>query len=276
MYETTVVGWDGSATAENAIAWAIGRASAHPVGARALHILRAVDDSGIAGDEEEAKRDVESATAEIEDLATLIRSEHRDLVVTTEVVRGEPGDVLADRAGPDALVVVGGENGHTEEYWYSSRMGARVSGAAAGPVAVVPMGDDHVRSGVMVAVGDSQESTALCRFAAELAVARGEALHAVHVGTRTHDIATDQEVLDHIVAPVIAEFPDLDVESHLESGTPAGALLRRARERSVVVVGSRQLGPVRRLFLGSVSHALVTNARCTTIVVPPQVHGAHR
>ena len=273
MYETTVVGWDGSQTAANALAWAVDRALRLPADARVLRVVRVVDDT-LAVDAHEASEWVDLATAEVADLAAQLRAEQPGLDVRTEVLRGEPGDVLADQAGPDALVVVGGENGRTEEYWYSSRMGARVSGAAAGPVAVVPTGDDHVRSGVMVAVGDSPESTDLCRFAAELAVARREALHAVHVGTRTHDIATDQKVLDDIVAPVIAEYPDLEVESHLESGAAAGALLRRARERSVVVVGSRQLGPVRRLFLGSVSHALVTNARCTTIVVPAHVHAA--
>lgn len=275
MYETTVVGWDGSQTAANALAWAVDRALRLPADARVLRVVRVVDDT-LAVDAHEANEWVDLATAELADLTQQLSAEQPGLEVQAEVLRGEPGDVLADQSGPDALVVVGGENGRTEEYWYSSRMGARVSGAAAGPVAVVPTGDDHVRSGVMVAVGDSPESTDLCRFAAELATARGEALHAVHVGTRTHDIATDQEVLDHIVAPVIAEYPDLEVESHLESGAPAGALLRRARERSVVVVGSRQLGPVRRLFLGSVSHALVTNARCTTIVVPPHVHGSQR
>lgn len=268
MYATTVVGWDGSDTADNAIAWAVDRALHQPEWARVLRIVRSVDDT-LAIDDDEANEWMSLARSEIADLAARLGADHPELDLRPEVVRGEPGEVLIDQTGDDALVVVGGENGRTEEYWYSSRMGARVSGAADGPVAVVPFGDENARTGIMVAVDDVPEADHLLRFAAELASTRGEALHAVYVGTRLHDIATDEEVLDRIVAPVIAAFPDLEVESHLESGATAGALLRRARERSTVVVGTRRLSPARRFFLGSVSHALVTNAWCPTIVVPP-------
>src|SRR5690606_31472676 len=96
-----------------------------------------------------------------------------------------------------------------------------------------------------------------------------EPLHAVHVESRSHDVAAAEAVLEQALAAVLEEFPGLAVESHVDSGTPAGALLRRARDMAIVVVGSRRLGTVRRLFLGSVSHTLVTNARCPTIVVPP-------
>ena len=57
--------------------------------------------------------------------------------------------------------------------------------------------------------------------------------------------------------------------THVDSGPTARALLKRSLEYATVFVGSRRLGTVRRMFLGSVSHALVTNARCATIVVPP-------
>jgi nucleotide-binding universal stress UspA family protein len=268
MYATTVVGWDGSETAATAIAWAVDRALHQPDGARVLRIVRAVDDT-LAIDGDEANEWMALARTEIADLAATVGAEQPGLDVRTEVVRGEPGEVLIDQTGDDALVVVGGENGHTEEYWYGSRMGARVSGAADGPVAVVPFGDGHPRTGVLVAVDDVPESEHLCRFAAEYASGRGEPLHAVYVGSRLHDVPTDKEVLDRFLAPVVEAYPGLVVESHVESGATAGALLRRARDRSTVVVGTRRLGPVRRFFLGSVSHALVTNAWCPTIVVPP-------
>ena len=269
MYATTVVGWDASFTAENAIAWAVDRALRQPANPRVLRIVRVVDDE-LAVDTAEKDDWTGTATSELADLAASVREEHPDLQVETEVLHGEPGELLAAEAGEDTLVVIGGENGHTDEYWYSARMGARVSGMADGPVAVIPVGDDRARSGVMVAVDESAGAADVCRFAAQLATERGEALHAVHVGVRTHDVPTDQEILDRIIAPVVGEFPDLDVESHLESGGTVGALLRRAQDRSVVVVGSRRIGSVRRLFLGSVSHALVTNAWCPTIVVPPR------
>ena len=45
MHETTVVGWDGSRTAESALEWAIARAELQPGGMRRLDLVRAVDEA---------------------------------------------------------------------------------------------------------------------------------------------------------------------------------------------------------------------------------------
>ena len=272
MHETTAVGWDGSSTAETALEWAIARAEAQPEGMRRLRIIHAVDDTSTGGDEE-TRELIATAEAEVAERAERVRAGHPSLDVEAIAVRGEPGDVLADRSGDDVLVVVGAENAHTEEYSHSSRLGPRLAGAAEGPVAVVPVGDSLARSGVMVAVDHAAPAERLCRLAAEYAAERGETLHAVHVGSRLHDVAEDTEILSKVLAPALAEHPDLVVVTHVDSGPIARALLKRSRERAVVFVGSRRLGAVRRMFLGSVSHALVTNARCATVVVPPESSG---
>lgn len=269
MHETTVVGWDGSGTAETALKWAIARAEMQLEGTRTLTVIRTVDDTSIAGSDEETSELMAKAEAALAELAEQVRAGHPSLGVEAVALRGEPGDVLTDRTGDDTLVVVGAENGRTEEYWHSSRLGPRLAGAADGPVAVVPIGDALARSGVMVAVDHDAPAERLCRLAADYAAERGETLHAVHVGSRAHDVAEDAEILDRALAPARAAHPDLTVVTHVDSGPTARALLRRARECATVFVGSRRLGAVRRMFLGSVSHALVTNARCATIVVPP-------
>ena len=271
MHETTVVGWDGSSTAETALEWAIARAELQPNGMRRLILVCAVD---VESDAEDVDEVLALAGADVAERARRTSVEHPLLDIEAAAVRGEPGNVLADRSGDDVLVVVGAENAHTEEYSHSSRLGARLAGMADGPVAVVPIGDATVRSGVMVAVDHDAPAERLCRLAADYAAGRGETLHAVHVGVRTHDVAEDAEVLDRALAPALAEHPDLAVVTHVESGPTARALLRRAQERATVFVGSRRLGAVRRMFLGSVSHALVTNAHCATVVVPP-VGGQH-
>jgi len=125
MYDTTIVGWNNDRTAANAVAWATSRALRQPDGSGVLRIMRAVDDTSIASEEAETRRELDLATAEIAELAARIGAEHPGLEVQTEVVQGEPGDLLTDRSGPAVLVVIGAENGHTEEYWYSSRIGAR-------------------------------------------------------------------------------------------------------------------------------------------------------
>ena len=274
MHETTAVGWDGSSTAETALEWAIARAETQPEGMRRLSIIHAVDDTSLAGSDEETSELIATAEAEVAERAERVRAEHPSLDIETFAARGEPGDVLADRSGDDVLVVVGAENAHTEEYSHSSRLGPRLAGAADGPVAVVPIGDSLARSGVMVAVDHTTPAERLCRLAADYAAERGETLHAVHVGSRLHDVAEDAEILGKVLAPALAEHPDLVVETHVDSGPTARALLKRSREHATVFVGSRRLGAVRRMFLGSVSHALVTNARCATVVVPPESSAA--
>ena len=61
----------------------------------------------------------------------------------------------------------------------------------------------------------------------------------------------------------------LSVETSIESGHAADVLIDRATESftDLIVVGSRGLGPVARIVLGSVSTDLVDHARCPVLVV---------
>lgn len=59
------------------------------------------------------------------------------------------------------------------------------------------------------------------------------------------------------------------VDTILTSGDPADAILRAIKEKDAdcVVIGSRGLGDMRALFLGSVSHKVLNQAPCTCIAV---------
>jgi len=59
------------------------------------------------------------------------------------------------------------------------------------------------------------------------------------------------------------------VEVRLEGGNPADRILQVIREEHIdcVVMGSRGLGALRGLFLGSVSHKVANHAPCTCIAV---------
>lgn len=58
-------------------------------------------------------------------------------------------------------------------------------------------------------------------------------------------------------------------QSHLLHGPPIDAILDLCEELrpGLVIVGSRGLGPVRRMFVGSVSEGVVHHARCPVLVV---------
>jgi nucleotide-binding universal stress UspA family protein len=64
--------------------------------------------------------------------------------------------------------------------------------------------------------------------------------------------------------------PDAEVQTRLEFGSPIAVLIELAAHASLVVVGSRGMGRVAGLLLGSVSQAVVTRAPCPTLVVPPK------
>jgi nucleotide-binding universal stress UspA family protein len=62
---------------------------------------------------------------------------------------------------------------------------------------------------------------------------------------------------------------DITVEGTLISGEPASKLADAARSRgTVLILGSRGYGPLRRVVLGSVSAALMRSAPCPVIVHP--------
>ena len=57
------------------------------------------------------------------------------------------------------------------------------------------------------------------------------------------------------------------VHTHTPAGDPARALLERAADADLLVVGSRGLGAVRRLLLGTVSEKVLQHAPCPVLIV---------
>jgi nucleotide-binding universal stress UspA family protein len=66
----------------------------------------------------------------------------------------------------------------------------------------------------------------------------------------------------------------VEIETRLACGSPITVLLDSAEDARLVVVGSRGVGRVVGLLLGSVSQAIVTRASCPVLVVPP-ITGKH-
>lgn len=270
MYEKTVVGWDGSAPAQAAVDWAVLRVEGR---SNSLLIVRIVDDTFLDSDEVDTRWAVAVSTFALAEVAARLRTGHPEMGLNTAIAVGEPAEILNRYADSDSLIVVGSERGHTDEYWYSSRLGARLAATASGAVAVIPVADLRSRSGVIVGIGGANEPLAVGLFAAEIAHRRGEELHLVYAcpdhrdGSDTASSASDEAVLDRVLIRISQAFPTLAVHRHIEHTTPAAALLLGARDASLIVLGARRPGVVRRLFLGSVSHTLVNNAPCPTIVV---------
>jgi len=76
----------------------------------------------------------------------------------------------------------------------------------------------------------------------------------------------------HHLRDVLGKFnerPDLETSYELREGSPKRCLLEAIQEwgADLVIAGSHGKGSVERIFLGSVSHALVTHAPCSVEVI---------
>ncbi|MGO4957691.1 universal stress protein [Luteococcus sp. Sow4_B9] len=82
-------------------------------------------------------------------------------------------------------------------------------------------------------------------------------------------IASARHRLAEAAEKVRTDHPDLDVEAVLlEDSEPALALVQATRDAAVVVTGTRGLGAVKAMALGSVSRHLISHARGPVVVVP--------
>ena len=61
----------------------------------------------------------------------------------------------------------------------------------------------------------------------------------------------------------------IKAETIIESGNPADAIIRLAEKNGydLIVIGNRGLNQLQRIFLGSVSTKVVSNAACSVLVV---------
>jgi nucleotide-binding universal stress UspA family protein len=124
--------------------------------------------------------------------------------------------------------------------------------------------------------------TALQR-AAQIAAAAGARLRIVLVlepltafpntAARTEDVAVERQTLAEIELQRAAESVSqrLRPETRLVRGDPIGRLTAEADDADLLVLGSRDYGPLRRVLLGSVSRELVGAATCHVMVVPRSV-----
>lgn len=140
---------------------------------------------------------------------------------------------------------------------------------------------------VVVGVDGSASASHAVGWAAAQAAAEGRPLVLAHVGPapapggtgwleatgvdHRHVCAMLREdaraLLSEVEATVRATHPDLDLHQVIRLGDPREVLLETSADAALLVVGTRGLGPIRHLLLGSVSSAMVKHARCPVAVV---------
>ncbi|HWO00146.1 MAG TPA: universal stress protein [Blastocatellia bacterium] len=86
-------------------------------------------------------------------------------------------------------------------------------------------------------------------------------------------LADAQVLATEAAKRILSKFPDWDVRAEAQFGSPASELLAKADEwePDLIVVGSHGRSAIGRLFLGSVSHKVVTEARCSVRIARGQI-----
>lgn len=270
------VGTNDSAQSQAAVLWAARRA--HRAGLP-LVILHVVDDRWVAepypwfGTLQQAGEELlKTAAGRLEGTVPVTPE--------TELLTGSVGGSLAKYSKRTSMMVVGSGSGHLGGTLADRAL--QVATAAKVPVAVIGTQDLEGRTGVVVGVDGSPESTQAVAFAAAEADREGDELTVVYAVSVPNpiidagltpaalaDLMVDEErvVLSEAVAGLKEDYPDLSVNQRLETERGAvDALVEAAAGARLLVVGSRGRGAFKRLLLGSTAHGVLKHLPCPTII----------
>jgi nucleotide-binding universal stress UspA family protein len=277
MTDGIIAGYDGSASSDEALRWAAREAWARGT-ALTICLAWPAPDLLLLGDWGAHDR-ARQLGGEILARGVRLAGSVPDLAeVRTVLVEGSPAHVLCER-GSSAEMVVVGSRGHGR--LADLRLGSvswQVACHGQGRVVVVcgqwrPV--NEAPGPVVVGVDGSPASQAAVAFAFEEAALRDVPLIALcalaDAPGRLGAARQMEEDFDGMMASQEKEQPEVTVLRQVEFGPPRSALLTAAAGAQMLVVGSRGLGGLDGMSLGSVASALLHHSPCPVAVVHPSV-----
>lgn len=288
MYRKIIVGYDRSDRARDALA--LGKDLAEATGAELcvggvslFHpLLRGGIDPLDREAEQEFAQDLKRAADSVDAAAQPVQS--------SSPARGL--HELAEEIEADLIVVGSSKHGPVGQTLLGN-VGVALMHGSPCAVAIAPRGyaDDEDRgvSAIVVGYDASPESRLALEAGSELARAGDVPLKVVSAaeppeialaasGGASYSWQSLEEAVEEQVRQRLDEArasvpDDIDVEATLVSAVPAEALAEAARvPGSILLVGSRSYGPLRRVLLGSVSRALASSVPAPLIVHPRGMH----
>jgi nucleotide-binding universal stress UspA family protein len=162
----TIVGWDGSEPADQALRWAAEREwrEGWP-----LHIVRVLDVRTC-----DAAADVATARRELQHAMSSLADANPDVAVTAELAAGDPVVELARIADRSALLVVGASRVDRIRNPNARRVPTALMSRTEGLTAVVPAHAPEDRHGVVAVVRGRSASAGTLAVAAAAAATLGE------------------------------------------------------------------------------------------------------
>jgi nucleotide-binding universal stress UspA family protein len=122
---------------------------------------------------------------------------------------------------------------------------------------------DDLRGSIVVAVDGSDHGQRALRWAACQAALEHRRLLVVGVGDGASAAVTEAS------GAALALHPDLTLLPHVATGDVRSVLIECSASAAMLVLGSRGLGPVRSILLGSVSAAVSAHASCPVVICRP-------
>ncbi|MDO4611204.1 universal stress protein [Corynebacterium sp.] len=136
---------------------------------------------------------------------------------------------------------------------------------------------------IVCAVDGSDAAKVAVRWAANTAVKRGEPLRLVSSYSMPQFLYAEgmvppRELYDDLEAETMEKIeeatkvavdfmPDVEISHQIEEGSPIDMLLDLSEQCDMIVMGSRGLGGLSGMVMGSVSAAVVSHAKCPVVVV---------
>jgi nucleotide-binding universal stress UspA family protein len=277
-----VVGVDGSTESEHALRWAVEESRARHLDVDVIHAWNqpvSVYPADLYADPDAHR--VAGARLLAHALA-IVDEPQSDARITSRLVHEDAASALLDAARDAELLVVGsrGRGGFTG--LLLGAVSRTCLHLASTPLVVVPpMWTQRPTHRIVVGVDGSEPSRHALSWAVATAAAHQASLLAVNV----YDLAPlipplgapmlpESGLVDKASLALLEEMAaeaagtsGVDIDLVTANGAPARTLLDAAADAELLVVGSRGLGGLRRLLVGSVSEQCVHHSTCPVAVV---------
>jgi nucleotide-binding universal stress UspA family protein len=286
-----LVGVDGSACSQSAVAWAAREAAMRNAHLRIVHVTYppvggwyGLGASRAPLPARFAELQEQQARKAIDDAVEIVRAsvEHADhLRVSTEIMWSPLVPTLVDLTKEARLMVVGCRGRDALERALLGSVSTALVHHAHCPVAVIHDDTrrpaDFAQRPVLVGIDGSPASELAAAIAFDEASWRGVDVVALHAWSdadwpgypameASAMVATAEEVLAERMAGWQERYPDVTMRREVVFDYPARHLLAGAESAQLVVVGSRGRGGFAGMLLGSVSTAIVHGSGVPVIV----------
>ncbi|CAM01734.1 nucleotide-binding universal stress UspA family protein [Saccharopolyspora erythraea NRRL 2338] len=288
--DCVVAGFDLSDASRRAVWWAAAEAASRHRPLLLVHVFvwpfAELTQVTVPGQREIMEPLKDALRRELQTLVAGCRELAPDVDVRDDMPFGDPAEELAAKAEDAALLVLGAVGTGGAHWRELGSTAAELAARRSGAPMVVVRGEEPAQgpAPVVVGVDGSQVSERAIGFAFDFASRHGGELVAVH---SLSDLPLDPyarvqrwelpwsemrddalEVLSESLAGWPEQYPDVPVRRVVAAEQPPRTLFDEAKGARLLVVGSHGRGRVRRLVLGSVSHAVVHHAPCPVAVLP--------